>query len=522
MLRGTLSRVRSGRTLRGAISGAVEHPRAVAVLAVATVLLRLLALGRPPGADESGLTLVARAWDPSAQDVYGPYFVDRPPLLLALYRLCDAIGGLTATRVAAALACGVAVLLAGYAGRLVAGRRASGWAALAAGAACTNPLIGIGSAKAELLGLPLVLGAVVLALASVRTPHRWRAVALAGAAGLSGAAAVGFKQSLGGGLVFTGALLVASTVLGHLGPRRLVATTVAALLGAAVPVALAVLWARWEGVDLGALWYAAASFREDASVVLASQPSSAPLTRAGVLALAALGAGLVLVVGGFVVHAPGEWSDDPSLTTAVAAMLAADTAALVLSGSYWRDYLYALVPSTALAAALLARRRPSRRGTAMRSVVTFTAASTTACLAGWVVLQVSGIQPYPEHDTAQALRAAAEPGDTLTVFGGRADVQLGSGLRSPYAHLWSLPMRTLDPELRGLTALVASDERPTWLVEWVSFTAWTPEAGSALERAVEEHYVRDGEGCGGRTIWLARGVDRPEVEPDCGGWESLH
>jgi hypothetical protein len=515
MLRGTLSPVRRR------ISGAVEHPRAVVVLAVATVLVRLVSLTRPPGADESGLLLVARAWAPGGDAVYGRYFVDRPPLLVATYRLGDALGGLTAMRVLAALACGGAVLLAARAGHLVAGRRASGWAALATAAACTNPLIGVGSAKGELLGLPLVLGAVVLALASVRSPSRWRAVGLAAAAGCSGACAIGFKQSLGGGLVFTGVLLLASTVLGRLGPRRLVATIAAALAGAAVPVLLTVLWARVEGVDLDALWYAVVGFRGEASQVLASQPHDAPLTRAGVLVLAALGAGLVLVVGGFVVHAPGEWSDDPSLTTAVAAMLAADTAALVVSGSYWRDYLYALVPSTALAAALLARRRPSRRGTAMRGVVTFTAVSSAVCTLGWVVLQVTAIQPYPSDDTAVALRAAAEPGDTLTVFGGRADVQLGARMPSPYDQLWSLPTRTLDPDLQRLTALVDDPDRPTWLVEWVDFEAWTPEAGARLEAAVRAHYVEHGEACGDRPVWLARGVDRPVVVPDCRGWDSL-
>lgn len=499
----------------------MEHPRSVVVLALTTVVLRLLALGRAPGADESGLLLVARAWDPGGAAVYGAYFVDRPPLLVATYRLGDALGGLTAMRVLAALACAVSVLLAARAGRLVAGSPASGWAALACAAACTNPLIGVGSAKGELLGLPLVLGAVVLALASVRTPSRWRAVGLAAAAGCSGAAAVGFKQSLGGGLVFTGVLLLTSTLLGHLGPRRLVATVVGAAAGAAVPVLVTVAWAQSAAVDLDALWYAVASFREDASRVLASQPSSAPLTRAGVLALAALGAGLVLVVGGFVVHAPGEWSDDPSLTSAVAAMLAADTAALVVSGSYWRDYLYALVPSTALAAALLARRRPSRRGSAMRGVVAFAAVSALVSLAGWGCLQVSGIQPYPARDTAAALQVVAEPDDTITVFGGRADIPLGSGLSAPYPYLWSLPMRTLDPDLAELRALVEGPDRPTWLVEWVDFEAWTPQAGADLESAVEEHYVLAGLACGERPIWLERGVERPAPAPVCRGWASL-
>lgn len=513
--------MRNGGTWRGRVSRAVEDRRAPLVLAVVAVLLRLATLGRPPGPDEAGLLLVARSWAPSAEELYGPFFVDRPPLLLALFRLGDALGGLAGTRVLTAIACGLAVLLAAHAGRLVAGGRAAGWAALAAAATCTNPLIAVGTAMPELLGLPLVLGAVVLALRSVREPHRWRAVALAGAAGLSGASAVCVKQSLGGGLVFTGVLLVAATVLGRLGPRRLVATVLAAGAGAALPVLACLGWAVAAGVEPGTLWYAVATFREDASVVLATQPAAAPLGRAGVLLLAAVATGLVLVVGGFVVHAQGEWSDDPTLTSAVAAMLAADLAALVVSGSYWRDYLFALVPSTALAAALLARRRPSRRGTTMRGAVAFTALSSVVGLVGWALLQASGTQPYPERDTARALRAAAAPGDTLTVFGGRAHLQLGSGLDSPYPHLWSLPMRTLDPDLEQLRRLVDGDERPTWLVEWVDFATWTPAAGTLLADAVAEHYERAGTTCGGHPVWLERGTDRPAVVPDCGGWADL-
>ena len=111
-----------------------------------------------------------------------------------------------------------------------------------------------------------------------------------------------------------------------------------------------------------------------------------------------------------------------------------------------------------------------------------------------------------------ALAAAAEPGDTLTVFGGRADLQLTSGMDSPYRYLWSLPMRTLDPELEQLRALLDSDERPTWFVEWVYLGAWTPEAGAALREEVEEHYVEVGGACGGRG-GCARRVEFPTETP---------
>lgn len=495
------------------------------VLALATVLARLLGLTDPVRADEAGFTLVARAWSPTADSVYGPYFVDRPPLLVAVYGALDALAGPLTVRVVGALACGLLVLLAAYAGRLVAGARARCWAALAVASVCVNPLVDLVGVKGELLGAPLVMGAVVLALLAVRRGHapgdRWRAVGLAAAAGCCASLPLGLKQSLVGGLVFTGVLLLAAAAWRRIGPRRLLATALAALAGAAVPVLAQAGWAVGAGVDLDTLWYAVATFRSDASEVLAAQPSGAPLSRAVVLAAVGVGAGLVLVVGGFVVHAVGEWADDPVLTLAVAAMLAVDATALVLSGSYWRDYLFALLPSAALAAALLTRRRPSRRATAMRWVVGFSALSAVVCVLGWVVLQVGGLQPHPEADTGRAVARAAEPGDTLTVFGGRADLQLASGLPSPYTHLWSLPMRTMDPDLRDLEALLRSADRPTWLVEWVPLETWTPEAGSRLREVLEEHYRRHGTGCSDAPVWLARGVERPEVASACPGLELL-
>ena len=223
----------------------------------------------------------------------------------------------------------------------------------------------------------------------------------------------------------------------------------AASAGFAVPVLATVGWALAAGVRLHTLWYAVYGFRFDASRVLSDATDTAPTLRAGLLVLVALGAGMLLIIGGFVVHIRGEWADDAPLTAAVAALLAIDVVGLVSGGSYWRDYLFPLLPGTALCAALLARRA-SRRGRAMRTVILAATASTALCLVGWAAFNVGGLQEYDEHDTGTALREVAEPDDTLVVYGGRADLQLESGLSSPYAYLWSLPMRTLDPDLSEL------------------------------------------------------------------------
>jgi hypothetical protein len=221
------------------------------------------------------------------------------------------------------------------------------------------------------------------------------------------------------------------------------------------------------------------------------------------------------------VHIRGEWEDDAPLTAAVAAMLVVDVAGLVFGGSFWRDYLFPLLPATALCAALLARRR-SRRGVAMRSVISAAAVSTVVLLVGWVGYQALGLQEFDEVDTGEALHEVAEPGDALVVFGGRADLQISSGMPSPYEHLWSLPMRTLDQDFTDLEALLTGPDAPTWVVEWLPFTTWDEDAGGALATLVRERYVPHGTGCGAepddpRTIWLLRGTERDLPSPACHG-----
>lgn len=482
----------------------------IGLAAAAAFLLRMPGLTRPVRADEAGFTLVARAWESAPDSVYGPYFVDRPPFLIAIFRLSDALGGPLAIRVVGALACAALVLTAAWSARLVAGERAARWTAVCVAAITSTTVIDAVAVKGELLGLPLVMAGCALTLLAVRR----RAASLALAAGLAAGLAPHVKQNLVGGLVFAAVLLLASGATRVLPWRDVARLSAAGLLGAAVPLAATVAWALAAGVRLETLWYATVTFRADAASAIASGVATAPATRAAVLVVAALASGLLVVVAGFVRHARELWVTDRALTAATGALLLTDTAALVYGGSFWRDYLFPLLPGTALAAALLvARADPG--GRRMRAAILAMAASCLACLVGWTAINVAGLQEFHEHDTGVAIHDAAASGDTLVVFGGRADLQLASGLPSPYEHLWSLPMRTLDPDLDELTALVAGPDAPTWLVEWVDFTTWSDAGGARLRQLVEERYVEHGSGCDGRPVWLRRGVDRAPVEPDC-------
>lgn len=486
-----------------------RHP--VAVAALVAVLARLPALTRPIRADEAGFFLVARAWDPLAGSMFGPYWVDRPPFLIAVFKAVDLAGGETALRILGALVAGLVVLLAARVAHLVgAAPRAVPWTAVLAAALVSNPLIDVVAVKGELLALPLILGSMALTLLAVRR----RSALLALAAGLLGALALGLKQNLASALVFAGVFLLGSVVTRRLAVRDAGRLLLAGVAGVAVPVLGTLLWARAEGVRPSTVWYAVYGFRSDAARVIADGSTGAPERRAWLLVGIALGCVLLPVIGGLFAHLRELLLDDPPVVMATVAVVAVDLVGLVAGGSYWRDYLLALIPAAVLCTALLAGRE-SRPGRTMRAVIVVSVISAVVAMAVWAVWNATGRQEFDEVDTGRAIAAAAEPGDTLVVFGGRADLQETSGLDSPYPYLWSLPMRTRDPDYAELRGVLQSADPPTWLVEWVDFDGWDAPAGPALRRAVERRYVVHGTACNGHPVYLLRGLVRPVVQPIC-------
>jgi hypothetical protein len=172
------------------------------------------------------------------------------------------------------------------------------------------------------------------------------------------------------------------------------------------------------------------------------------------------------------------------------------------------------VPTVVLCAALVADA-PLRSGRVMRRCVGLAVVSCAISTVGWVFTSLSGAEPPTEIYTGEAIADVSEPGDTIVVFGGRADIVFASGLRSPYEHLWSLPMRTNDPDLSELTALLRSEDAPTWFVGWVAFDAWNGTGDAELETTLEEGYLPAGEACGEHPIWVRRDAPRDRPLVDC-------
>jgi hypothetical protein len=489
--------------------------------------------------DEAGFLLVARSWRPEADSVYGTYFVDRPPQVIALVRLTDWIGGPYALRVLAAagifalvlLSAATARRLASYAAGLPPVRtdRVAAWTAVVTAALISNTGFDAVTAKGEHLGVPLVMGSCLLGLAALE-----RASApLALAAGLVAMLAVGMKQSLVGGLVFGAVLLVAAALADRGQWRTHLRLGVAAAAGAAVPVVATVAWAVLAGVELETLWYTVVGFRPDAAAVLGAQPSEALAQRAFETRLLATESGVTFLVAWFALHLPPLLRRMPVATAAVAAMLLVDLLALVQSGSWWKTYLVALVPSVALATCLLlAVERVSapvswRRAASSvtRALVVLSVVTTTVSLFFW--WHISGEDHVPTaHHAGEAIGRAARPGDTLVVYGGRADIQWASGLRSPYEHLWSLPMRTLDRDRTDLRELLTGPRAPTWFVEFTVLDAWSESGTERIGEELLERYEYVTTLCGRYRVHHLRTLADPVVESRChepwrGGLASL-
>ena len=486
-----------------------QHRRVAWIAAGCVVLARLLGVLLPLRADEAGFLLVARSWDPQPDRLYGHFFVDRPPLLIAVVRASDWLGPPELLRVVGAAWFGVLVLVAARVGFEIGGRRAATWTAVVVAALLVNPVIDVVAIKGEQLGMPFVLLSVLCTLVALRRESAWLALL----AGLLAGIAPGFKQNLVSGLVFAAVVLVGARLAGRISTRTTLRLGSIGLLGALVPVALTIAWAELAGVRLHTLWYATFGFRTDASLVLADQSGAARTERALILLAIAVAAGIALVIGLFLRHLREEWSADRVLTAGALAVVVVDVGALVAGGSYWRDYLHALVPGTALCVAQLARRHPAHRPT--RLLVIGAVASCAVSLVVWAAITAAGLVPYTEARTGEAIADVSINYDTLVVFGGRADIQYAAGLPSPYRHLWSLPMRTLDPDLTQLRGLVRGDHPPTWIVEWVDFTTWNAEAGAELRADVEQRYVEHGLGCADRPVYLLKGVQRPDLTPKC-------
>ena len=325
----------------------------VLVMAGAVFLGWLPFVGRSLSPDEAGYLLVGGQWG-HGSSLYGDYWVDRPPALIAMFEAADALGGAVPLRLFGALAAVLTVILSGVLGRVAAPERRSA-PLLTAGTAAVcvaTPLLGATVTNGELLGLPFLVVGMLSYVAAAASRHQVRGFLLSLAAGAAGALGALVKQSLVDVFVLAAVLVFTSSAA----RRKFPGLLAGALVTTAVVVAAA--WAR--GTVPADLWNAVVTFRLDAARKLAGDNGPALRRLAGLVG-GLLGSGLPLVVAAFAWKgrgAPsrqGPWTA-PDLRLPAYVLLTFELLVAFLGGSYWLHYLMGLVPGAVLAAAAFAQR----------------------------------------------------------------------------------------------------------------------------------------------------------------------
>lgn len=472
---------------------------------VAAVAVRLPFLAAPVGPDEGGLLLVGGSWGGGGDSLYGSYWVDRPPLIIAIHELAERAGGAVGLRLIGCLAAAATIWAAWATGRAVAGRAGARWAAVITMAVVSAPTIGSPQVGGELLAVPFVLGAVALTLRAVgdraAAPPR-----LAAAAGALAACGPLLKQNLFDGLLAIASIVVVAAVLRQVPRRRLVTVALGALVSAVATTVLVLGWSAWRGTGVLELWQGVVLFRADATSVISAEATDA--TRSRFLLLT-----VIFVLGGplaltLLALRTARRVPSPAAVTAVVLLLWA-TVSIIAGGSYWAHYLVQLAPglSLAVAAALASDRRGSR---AARVVTAGTATAAMVC----AVLGL-GIDRIPSTDREVAGRYLAtmtRPGDTAIVAWGHPSILYEADVQSPYEQLWSLPVRVHDPDLTDFVRVLEGPRAPDWVVSrGDTVDSWGLDASRA-DAVLEAHYETVATVCGYRIL-APRGTEHRPPSP---------
>jgi hypothetical protein len=473
----------------------------VAALAVGAGAAWAPFMGRTLSPDEGGLLVLAGQWSPGSS-LYGDYFVDRPPVLIALFALADWAGGPWALRTMGIVAVLAAVVLAGVVGRLAA--PTSGLApvlpAATAAVLVSTPLFGSTVVNGELLGLPFLLAGIAAVLAAYRTAGPGATLGWAAAAGAAGATGALVKQSLLDVFVF--AVVLVLTQIRSRGSATTMRVAVGGVAGATAVTAATVWAAKLRGTRPGDLWDATVVFRQQAASVIADSATGTTTERLRglLLALAVSGAPLIVVALNRTTR-DSRAARAPDLRWPAYAVLTWEMLVVLVGGSYWLHYLMGLIPGLVLLAAA-AVQRPLARRRALK-LAYGVAGLSTVCALAWIA-----VNPIdrPETPVVAYLDAHALPGDTAVVAFGGANILQATGLHSPYPDLWSLPVRVHDPDLRHLTTVLAGPDDPTWLVvAGTSLQTWGVDATEA-DAYLRAHY-EPAATAGDFTIYLRK--DRP-------------
>ncbi len=473
--------------------------RYVVIIALLSVAGRLPFVAAPAGPDEAGFLQVAHQWAPGGGSLYGRYWVDRPPLLITLYQLADAAGGLVALRLLGCLAVVITVIATAAAAGRLAGSSAARWAAVVSAALLVSPLLGSREVNGELLSAPFVAAGVLAGIMAVQSTDRSRARLLAAGCGAAGLGALMVKQNIVDVYVIASVLLLASTWPTRTRRellRRLSHLLAGGAAGAGLTLAAVSIWTELHGTSMLGVLEAMYPFRLRAAGVVAAGGSQYAAARGSILVTAWVTSGMALLTISLVWSSLRRPAHGLALLSLGATVLY-DALSIALGGGYWLHYLVEMVvPLAVWAGVVAARGRLPQLSAIVVAAISAFAVATSAAHIGTPGSQAVGA----------AIARASGPGDTLTTLYGDPRVNLAAGLPSPYEHLWSLPVKTLDPRLTELDGVLSGSRAPTWLVVTHSISSWGLD--TARTQAIIDSDYRPVTQIDGLRIYLHLGVVR--------------
>ncbi len=491
----------------------LRHPVAtpVVITALLAFVAHLFYLRGSLLSDEGGFAMVARWWDSAGGHLYGAQWVDRPPGLISVFWLANQLG-YYGPRIVAGLVAVIFVLAAGWAGWAARGARAARWAALAAFFLVVTPVTQTFALNGELVASTWSMIAVAAAITLVRDrgPTLRRAVGFALLAGFGAGASLMTKQNFADAVAFVAVLGLGHLIIDKAGRGRLAVLGGVAVVGFAIPVAATALWAA-RNTGVSDLIYAMYGFRIDAARVMSEGSMAAANARSVDLAWKSLACGLLPVLIPLLILGVRRLRRPSPLLFAVLAALAVELVGVVFGGNYWPHYLIGLSPMVVLAVGVLATDAGKVQWSARALVVVgVVAAVVLTPIAGQVAAQTSSVTKVGGW-----VAEAAHPDDTVVSLYSHANVVGETRLRPAYPYAWSLPVRTMDPNLTELyRTLTTPSLAPTWVIGWDRFNTWKLDGDHRIEQTVAREYVLVQTVCK-HPVWLRRGVERTIPADPC-------
>lgn len=469
--------------------------------AAIVVVLRIPFINVPLGIDEGGDSFVARAWGSTEGSMYGGSWLDRPPLLVLIYKF-GVLGGDLGVRLLGMLAALLLVTATMIIAHRIAGPRAARIAGIITAVMTSSVVLGAVFTGNELLAsVPATYS--ILALMWARDspyPARWMF-----AAGALATCALLIKQSFGEVLI---AGIVFLLVSWHTRERSGFDSSWVTwwLGGIATPLLATFAWFEAYSVGARSFVYAVAGFRIDSLADLSGSPHGAGSM------LLRLGLPIALVSGClFLLPWSIAWlvrrRADPQLVLPLAVWLLVGFLAIAGGGNYYPHYFIQPVAALAvLSGCALAATRRQLLAVATAVMVIVLAIGNVA-----VGSALRSVDPPQQRTLAVAdyLESNSYPDDTLYVLYARANLLYYADMQTPFPYSWVQMVRTVPNAENRLREMLRSADRPTWIVMWQPATIFGMDASGETRRLIKDFYIEADEICGKRVLIRRDEAHRP-------------